>query len=401
MNSSSGKNFFSGERLRLIVLSVINNLSSPLSTLFISFLVVRIVSVDMWGQYARILLMITFLNQLSAWGNKEYLVREYSQIPAAIPAIWIDSFVSRSILLLPITVFVFFTSYDLLIQAGIIFIVLLRFLAQSYDSLLFYNRNYLLRISLEVVWGGLFAVLLFIFYEPLTLTQLIFITVSADLAKTLIIVIVLRVSFSFESGRTGSYFKKSLLFFLFGFTGFIISRTDQFSAALFLDAAEMGKYNVIMSFLLIIQSASNYVLQPFLKNIYRLQFTAVKKMALNFLLLGIVIGAAGVGLMYFIVLYFYHIEMDSSILLMGYLFVLPVYYYSAYIFNLFKINRLGSIISMNIAGAILTFLLSFILIKVNGESISMLLFSATLTQYVLLVVYRFYPFNIRLSKNHL
>lgn len=401
MNSSSGKNFFSGERLRLIVLSVINNLSSPLSTLFISFLVVRIVSVDMWGQYARILLMITFLNQLSAWGNKEYLVREYSQIPAAIPAIWIDSFVSRSILLLPITVFVFFTSYDLLIQAGIIFIVLLRFLAQSYDSLLFYNRNYLLRISLEVVWGGLVAVLLFIFYEPLTLTQLIFITVSADLAKTLIIVIVLRVSFSFESGRTGSYFKKSLLFFLFGFTGFIISRTDQFSAALFLDAAEMGKYNVIMSFLLIIQSASNYVLQPFLKNIYRLQFTAVKKMALNFLLLGIVIGAAGVGLMYFIVLYFYHIEMDSSILLMGYLFVLPVYYYSAYIFNLFKINRLGSIISMNIAGAILTFLLSFILIKVNGESISMLLFSATLTQYVLLVVYRFYPFNIRLSKNHL
>lgn len=401
MNSSSGKNFFSGERLRLIVLSVINNLSSPLSTLFISFLVVRIVSVDMWGQYARILLMITFLNQLSAWGNKEYLVREYSQIPAAIPAIWIDSFVSRSILLLPITVFVFFTSYDLLIQAGIIFIVLLRFLAQSYDSLLFYNRNYLLRISLEVVWGGLFAVLLFIFYEPLTLTQLIFITVSADLAKTLIIVIVLRVSFSFESGRTGSYFKKSLLFFLFGFTGFIISRTDQFSAALFLDAAEMGKYNVIMSFLLIIQSASNYVLQPFLKNIYRLQFTAVKKMALNFLLLGIVIGAAGVGLMYFIVLYFYHIEMDSSILLMGYLFVLPVYYYSAYIFNLFKINRLGSIISMNIAGAILTFLLSFILIKVNGESISMLLFSATLTQYVLLVVYRFYPFNTRLSKNHL
>lgn len=384
-----------------MVLSVINNLASPLSTLFISFLVVRIVSVDMWGEYAKILLMITFLNQVSAWGNREYVVREFSKTPAVINTIWTEAIVSRSVLLLPISVFVFFTPYDLLVQTGIIFILLLRFLAQSYDSLLFYNRNYILRISLELVWGGLFAVLLFIFYEQLTLTQLIFITLCSDLVKTIILVVVSRVSFSFISNRTGNYLKKSLSFFLFGFTGFIISRTDQFSAALFLDAGEMGKYNVIMSFLLIIQAASNYVLQPFLKNIYRLNFTVVKKMSINFLLLGIVVGAAGVGLMYFVVLYFYHIRIDSIVLLMGYLFVLPVYYYSAYIFSLFKINRLGSIISMNIAGGILTFLLSYILMSAYGKSISILLLSATLTQYVLLVVYRFYPFNTSVSENSL
>ncbi len=391
MSLSAYYNFLSGKRLKLIFLNVINNLASQFSTLFISLLVVRLISIGIWGDYSKIILLITLLGQIPAWGSRDYLVREFSRAPGSINPVWMKSIVSRSVLLLPVFIFVLFTSYNLSIQSYIILILFLRFLFQSYDSLILYQRNYSLKIILEFSWGLLFALIVVLFKDKLTIITLLLLTAILDLAKATAMVIVMNISFKpnfsfFEI----DYLKKSFLFFLLGFTGLIISRIDQVSAALFLESNEIGKYQIIMSFLLIIQASSNFIIQPFLKIIYRLKFTTAKRISLKLFLFGIVIGGIGIICMNYILQFFYHIKIDFLLLLLSYLFVLPIFYYTIYIFSLLKIKRVAFIIKLNIAGALFTFLLSFIIMNIYGKSIYVIFFSSTLIQYVLLIIYTFY-----------
>jgi hypothetical protein len=379
-------------KLQLVLLNSLNHLIAPVSTLLISLLVVRLVSIEMWGEYARLILFITLLSQIATWGNKEYLFREFSKTPNAIEELWRESFASRSMLLLPLLISIFLLPSPILLKGYLAFILFLRFIFQSYDSILLYRRNYLLRTLLELIHGIIFATAVIIFQKQLTIDTILLLTLGMDFLKTLFVFLFTPLNtISFNFSIKISHLKKSVPFFLLMFTSLLASRMDQVNAAIFLEISEMGKYQILMSFLLIIQASSNFALQPFINNIYRAKLVTIKKIALKLFLFGIPIAALGIISMNYILLLFYHIEIDFIILLLGYLFVLPVFYYSPYIFFLYKTERVPLVIGMNIGGSILLFVSSLILMNIYGKGIFVMLLPASIVQCLILIIYRTYP----------
>jgi hypothetical protein len=228
--------FFSWKKLKLIFLNTLNSLASQFSTLFVSLFVVRVISVECWGGYTEIMLWILLLGQLPAWGNKEYLLREFSNLPGSINQLWKESIVSRSILLIPVLGIVFFIPYSPAIKLYISSLLLIRYILQSYDSLIFYQRNYTLKFFLEIAWCLLFiAVLLFVENNSASVQDLLLYTVLLDLLKTVVMTVALKRNitrlFSYFSKR---YLRKSFIFFFLGFTGLAASRIDHVSVAFFI-----------------------------------------------------------------------------------------------------------------------------------------------------------------------
>lgn len=383
------KNILS-KRIQPILLNALNNLLPPLSSIFISLVVVRLSSIGLWGEYARFILLITFLTQIAAWGNKEYLAREFSKTPGQITILWNESIAARSLLLLPLSFFVLMLPTSFAVRICLLFILLLRFILQSYDSIIQYKRIYSLRIVSELFYITAFS-LTVILSVNLTIIGLLMITVLLDLVRTILVAALTKLYYKPSLARTSvAYLKKSFLFSLLMFTSLMASRIDQVNAALVLSASEMGTYQILMNFLLILQASSYFVLQPFTKNLYRLPLVTIKKIAWKLFLLGIPLGLMGIAIIKNLLLFFYHIDIDQSLLWSGYLFVLPMFYYCPYIFYLYKTERVLLVTGINIAASLLLLAFSFLLMNFYSKGIQALLLSASLVQYVLLIFYIFW-----------
>ena len=125
----------------------------------------------------------------------------------------------------------------------------------------------------------------------------------------------------------------------------------------------MGKYQVIMTFLLIIQASSNFILLPFVKNIYRLSTTTIMKIGKKLFLAGIAISFVSVTSMDIIVNNLYHIETSFWILTICFLFVLPAFYYLPIIYLLFKFKQPNKVIVLNVVSIFSGFILNIFLIN--------------------------------------
>ncbi|MEL6823009.1 MAG: hypothetical protein AAFP70_14705, partial [Calditrichota bacterium] len=75
------------KRLWLIVISSANTLVAPVLNIAVSLLVVRLSSVETWGSFVAVLIIVNLINHLLYWGNREFLLREYSKTPGSIAQI--------------------------------------------------------------------------------------------------------------------------------------------------------------------------------------------------------------------------------------------------------------------------------------------------------------------------
>ena len=86
-------------RTLTVVRSAMSNLILPIGNLVLSFLVTKFASVQLWGEFIEVLIIAQLGAHVVSWGNKEYLLREFSLRPAQISKIWQTSLISRGVLL--------------------------------------------------------------------------------------------------------------------------------------------------------------------------------------------------------------------------------------------------------------------------------------------------------------
>ena len=186
----------------------IRSLSLSISNFIISLLVIRLASIQLWGEFVYILIFVNLAAHIMAWGNVGFLFREFSRKPSKIVENWQKNLVTRSL------IFAFFIILLLLsnIQGEkkllVLFWSLAIFLYRSYDIFIFYYRKYTLSTLLE--GGGIFLFVFFItfFKQTLDLNILLFIFGIINFVKLLII------SYSFRKDlfkRNYSKFEKPML----------------------------------------------------------------------------------------------------------------------------------------------------------------------------------------------
>lgn len=358
------------KRALSILTNSLNNLLLPMFNPFIAWMVIRFASVMLWGTFVNLMLLVQFGAHVIAWGNKEYLLREFSRTPAQIGEVWQKSLRPRFLLFVGFSVLLLFWRFPPF-QWGLAVIWALSLAwEQAYDVFIVYKKDFQFELGMELLGTGVLAAGVYAQLPELHVEHLIIWFTGANLVK------IAGYTFRYRAyvrGRNNAGFYEgwqflgqAFPFFLLGFSGMLQSRVDLFSVSYFLPEQAVGQYQVFSNLMLYLQALANFILMPFVKNLYRLPQETIQKISTRLFLLGLGVIIPALSMVYYVLTRYYSMEFSISFYILGGLLVLPLYFYLPKIYALYKDNRQNIVLIVNITGSIVTLVLNFILLPQLG-----------------------------------
>ncbi len=362
-----------------------------------SLLVVRYLeSPELWGAFVHYFIIVGLFAMVLNWGNREYLLREISFQPAQLKKLWTSNILSRLVLIIfPILYFLIFpVSKEFLPFVGLWLFSF--FLLQSTDVLQHYYKRYFPSLFGEIANGIIVIGGIFFFKNELTVLILCQLFAIGTLFNALITFVPFASNLSSVFQWDQKHLSHSFVFFLMGASGMLVSRIDLYAVDYFLDDHSLGLYQVMMAFFIQLQSLGSLVIQPFVKNIYRLKPQSILRFSWSNLSWGWLMIVGGIGAVAFILTQLYQYPLDWTYFLLGGLLVLPIYVYSPLIYWLYKKNELWVLV-INLLSFGINLLLNIWWIPIWGLKGALL--SSMLIQWFLLGVYSFLMYRETRFKN--
>lgn len=337
-------------RLKSVIFSGLNAAVSPISSLVISYIVVHNYGSNLWGTFIQQLLWLNIAAHIAAFGSKEYLLRKFANNPSEYSEYWQQSFNARFNFLFLFTLLILLLKLNTETCISLIIWLLCRFIYQSYDPLIAWHRKFSVNIVCELV-GGIFIVsMIFLSQKQLSSLFLMHLFSLAEIIKFVIVAIYFRSEVTPIPKLTFdiTHLKGSAFFFLIGFAGLLHSRTDQLVATKYLLPSSLAFYQILMSMLLVFQSVAYFVVQPFLKNLLRFQIDSIKLLAIKLFIFGSLICPFFLIGAEYILTHFYSFTFTPILLIAGYFFVLPLFYYMPFIYFLYKCHDEKRVLFVNL-----------------------------------------------------
>jgi O-antigen/teichoic acid export membrane protein len=380
-------------RLSLVITNSLNSLLLPLFNVLISLWVVRLASVDLWGAFVELLIVAQLGAHVLAWGNKEYLLRAFSFDPGRVILTWRSNLLTRLALFPAFALIVMLLSWSPVQMLLLMLWTLGLMLCQSFEVLIVYRRAFVASIWIELGAIAVMLAVITVLGARLTLDGLLLLFAGVTLGKAAALALSFRQeslaatvdSVSWQGRLDFSYFGAALPFFLLGFSGMLQSRIDLYSVSLFLPEREVGQYQVFINLMIYLQAIANFVLMPFVKSLYRLDYGAIGRVSVRLLGLGVLLAPPALLGVNWLLSRVYAIDLPPLFLLLGALYVLPVYYYLPTIYGLYKADRQNTVLWVNLSGCALNLLLSLFLVQHMGAIGALL--AATLVQWFVLGCY--------------
>jgi O-antigen/teichoic acid export membrane protein len=381
-------------RVWSILTNSFNSLLVPLFNVIISAVVIRRYSASLWGEFIQVLIVVQFAVSIVAWGNKEYLLREFSRNPGQISRHWQSSLATRLLIATAVVIFFILTVYPRNLGALFIFWGLGQLLYQSMDVIIVYRKDFPFAALIEVLSFSGMLLTITLFSEGFSLKALVTLYAAVTITKALVLFIRYRrytLSLPKKNLRlTGlidvHYLRLAFPFFLLSFSGMLNSRIDLYTVRFFLSAEELARYQVLINMLLYIQALAAVILTPFLKNIYRMKHKSVHRISANLFRFGIFITVPGLLAISLILTQWYGFSFSYPYYILGFLFVVPIYYYLPIIYTLFRIERQGLVLGVNFLGIAINLLMNILLIPAIG--LIGALVSTTMVRFMALIIYR-------------
>ncbi len=382
-------------RAQLILTNSINQIALILFGPLLSFLVIRLASVELWGEFVQILIVVQLGAHIAGWGNREYLLRSFSRTPATISWEWRSSLLTRLPLLLPLWValiLLFPALWPLLVVWS-----LALFFAQSYDVLVVYRRRFSTAAVVEI--ASLFVVLGAVVWgrDSLSPGYLAALFAAVHVLKALAYGLLFRRDIASNRAAEPTfvthlrslfyprYFTLAMPFFLLTFSGMLQSRIDLYAVNIFLTPTDVAQYQVFINFLLYLQAAAGFIMQPFVKSIYRLDYPAIRKISFRLAALGFLAVPPGLVALFLLLTRLYEIYLPAGMYAWGALYVLPIYFYLPAIYALYKAEQQNTVIKINFLGVGLNFALSMLLLPRVGMEGALI--SAALVSWLAFFIY--------------
>lgn len=376
-------------RFQLIALNALSNMSSPIGGMICSWLVIRLISPELWGAYTKIILWFMLATQLTNFGNKEYLLREFSNKPKDIFPTLKSSFIARCRVLLAAVIIILFLPLTLILKCILIGWLMARFIYSSFDPLLLYERKFSITLVLESSAVAIFFILILNRPNVAGLSWLLTVFLFIELYKATALLLIYRKSlFTFSQLTPPLHFYKGAgPFLLLSISGLISSRADLYLVSIYLDKYQIAQYSVLLNFLIYLQALSNYVFQPFMKNFYRIHSSGKKKITYRFIGLGVLITLFGVPLVWWVTNQLFHLSFDANFIWLGMIYVLPIFLYLPVIYLLYKSGKEKVVLFSNLFGIVLNILLNILWLPTLGMKGALL--SAAVVQLSVALIYFF------------
>lgn len=134
----------------IVVASTANSLVVPAVSALVSLLVVRLASVERWGAFVNVMIVVQLAAHVVGWGNKEHLLRAFSVTPAHIAEEWQTSLITRLALLAPLVLLAGLPGHPARLLALALLWCLGMVLHQSTDVLIVYRKDFVFSIAVEL-----------------------------------------------------------------------------------------------------------------------------------------------------------------------------------------------------------------------------------------------------------
>jgi O-antigen/teichoic acid export membrane protein len=354
-------------RLTRLAASVGQSVGLPVASVVVSLLAVRTSGVETWGVFVGWMIVVQLAAQVADFGSRDALVRAFSRAPGHWEETWRTAIASRMALLAAGPVLFALTSADLPSVALMLAWLAALFLSRAHDSAVVYRRAYgwALAVELSVIGITIAGVLL----AGAAATPFVLLFVFAAAAVVRAIAYVAR----FPLARIGpgwairlDELRRSLPFFLLTFSGALQSRVDLYVVALVLQPSALGGYQVLTSFVLLVQSLAGALLNPTVPALYRASREAVVAGTVRLLAVGLVLATGAAVTLWLLVGQLYDLALPPDLVVVSWLAMVPAFGYLPLVYLAFREGDERVVVLANVVGIMFSGALAFLLAPVVG-----------------------------------
>lgn len=344
----------------------------------LAFFVIKQSGATTWGQVVALQLVYYIAAHLVSWGNKDYLLVQFSKHPAKINHYLKQSTLTRAlVLLLPTILFVvvYYPFQTAIYLAGWI---VLRFIAQAMEAVIIYEKSFSLALRSE---AAAFVLLLFgltFWHHNLSFQDALLLVLLSHFGR---VVWLMQSLLSRLKGLSLKQFELphlwvSIPFLLMGLIALLQLKTDLYVMNELSTKSIVGRYQVLMSFVAMFLAIPGFIINPFIKNVYRLQASQLKSLQYKFIGLGLMISVLATPMLWAVMYYVYQLNFSAvTYVLIAVLMCLP-FVYAFDLYKLYKANAQNKVLLVSAFGIAIIFLSCLMFIPhwpINGALIAQLL----------------------------
>ncbi|WP_394747378.1 hypothetical protein [Spongiimicrobium salis] len=324
-------------RLKIASLYGIGKHIATLSQLVISYVIIKKHSDILWGEYVEFFLWVNLIVLFAYFENKSFLLKSFSELPSKIHQSWVTNFNSRILLFLVslgiILLVPLFEHYRLLISLWAFSL----FYNQSFEVLILYQKDFKFSIFVESLRSIFIIGAILIFNGTLDLRLLLTLVVIAGILKAVCYsVFYLRKFTNVKMKIDLQVIVRSIPFFLPMLLGTFRSRIDTYYGTIFFTKSELSHYQIFVSILSLAQLGTAYIVNPYLKNLYRLKSMVLNKIQRQSAWIGIISAILFLPVLYFTTHYVYGFNFTIFSYAMGFTFVTTLFLHIILVTEFYK-----------------------------------------------------------------
>lgn len=375
------------KRLGLITNNTIRQVLISLFGMVIPFLVIHFSSKEIWGSFVGVFLYSLLALQFISWGNKEYLLRKFSENPSKINGAFSENLVTRFPLVILFSI-ISFILFPVLFGLWISIWLLGRYWNQSIEALILYQKEFNKSIFIEVLSFIGFGISFYFLKSEISVLLLLIIYSSYQFLKGLLYILLFKKFFLLQKTLFQiDYFKTSFSFFLLSILGFLGSKIDVYIVNHFGNKIITADYQIINSLLVFVMSITAFIYSPFTKMIYRNSEDVIKKTQKTLASFGLLIVPCSLLVIHFILKFYLKTDFDITFYLIAFLYVYPSYVYGLDIVNLFKQHKEKVVVKNLIVGVIVNSVLSSLFLYLQFGILGAL-FGSAIAQIIILILFK-------------
>jgi O-antigen/teichoic acid export membrane protein len=371
-------------RLLTIGINTIQGYANPAFNFLIVVFGVKIFGKDDWASLINVMIWVFFLSFIFGWGNRDYLLRAYSENPGNMYRAFFSNLFSRS-LLLPFSG-IFFLFFPAEIAVWSVVLICLLFLYNSLNTLVIYHQKFGAQLAAEILGFGIIFGSIF-YLETFHLETFLQVYCVAIFTKFMVLSAQLRYWKESVKGTISlREFKLGLPFFILGLSGWLISKTDIYMVDFYLKPSQLAEYQLLITAFLMLQALAAYITIPFTKHVYRVSDEVVQKIKYKLYLVSLPLTILGGFVIWLIMEYFVELGFSYEYYIVGSSMALPCYFYTLNVMELMKNHRERIIIYISFFAFFAS--ISMIVLLIETYEIFGVLLSVSITQWLVLLVYK-------------
>jgi O-antigen/teichoic acid export membrane protein len=369
------------QRLLMISNGAVFQLFNAFSTAIIAYYVIAYHNTLIWGKFASIWIMISLFTLLFNFGSKDYLVKEYSKSKVIVASLTSTiMFLRLPLILLCILIALIIFPFDQF--KYILPLLLATFFVNSIQPRLVYEKRFGLLLGMELI--ALFSQFIFLSFvkTSIQLNHIIISFLVYNSIKVIIMISIYRKEILPQSIEIKfSFFKPLIPFFLLALGGMMVNKADFIMVTALLDDSSKAHYHIISTFSTMGIIAAHAVLQPFMKEIFRINWESFKRIAQKYFGVGIILSLLFVMAVNFVTDIFFNFHLSKYALILLYAIELIFFAYNPIIFLLFRTDKQHHLVFIVIVSGCVTLFFAWLLVKpygINGALLSNLIGNAVM-----------------------